>query len=247
MHQVRRGRNTTAALSLLMQQCGRPLINESTLKPTQVLSKNDAVDEINRVELSIIESPTREFKATDRVIPAALEPLYDVKTPEERKAKVQEQKILLEKHSYFKNHLASETIELKKGAQVMLLCNLRLHGDTDKMLVNGSRGVVCSIATRKTSLERLQAELDGARNPVEKLKLSKHLFNLNNSDQKTVPCVLFRNKGKHQHLAVSSYLSFTFTFTVKRYIYPETFTHEIPKVGQCERVQTPLKLAWAIR
>ena len=33
---------------------------------------------------------------------------------------------------------------------------------------------------------------------------------------------------------------------VERLIYPETFEHEVYKLGTCRRVQTPLKLAWAI-
>ena len=32
----------------------------------------------------------------------------------------------------------------------------------------------------------------------------------------------------------------------ERVIYPELFEQEVPGVGVCKRIQTPLKLAWAL-
>lgn len=43
-------------------------------------------------------------------------------------------------------------LDLQVGAQVMLLWNKHLNGDSDSMLVNGSRGVVTGFKARSVQL-----------------------------------------------------------------------------------------------
>jgi hypothetical protein len=58
-------------------------------------------------------------------------------------------------------------------------------------------------------------------------ELERSLHALNDSGHDWVPVVRFLNG-------------------VERPIYPETFEHAVYRIGTCVRVQTPLKLAWAL-
>ena len=46
---------------------------------------------------------------------------------------------LLRNHDFYRSCMAAEELQLKHGAQVMLLVNLDLSGDASSMLANGRR------------------------------------------------------------------------------------------------------------
>ncbi|GFH23873.1 ATP-dependent DNA helicase, partial [Haematococcus lacustris] len=62
----------------------------------------------------------------------------------------------LQYHAFFRDCLATQTVTLKVGAQVMLLKNLNLDGSNGRQLVNGSRGVVIGMMSQAEVLKRLE-------------------------------------------------------------------------------------------
>ncbi|KAI7869686.1 hypothetical protein BDF14DRAFT_265501 [Spinellus fusiger] len=85
----------------------RELSNIDDLQPTELYPVRDQVDRANTLRLQALPGKIYEFHAEDKGILSMLKGL-----------------------------LATETVRLKRGAQVMLLKNL------DKHLVNGSMGVI---------------------------------------------------------------------------------------------------------
>ena len=59
--------------------------------------------------------------------------------------------------------MAAPTVQLKLEAQVMLLRNLELTGGASRMLVNGSRGVVCNFLPAAEVKARIRGELNQVR------------------------------------------------------------------------------------
>lgn len=69
----------------------------------------------------------------------------------------------LQRHEFFRDCLAAQRISLKMASQVMLLRNLELTGGANKMLVNGSRGVIAYFLSREEARTKLLAEIKEAR------------------------------------------------------------------------------------
>ncbi|GBG32786.1 ATP-dependent DNA helicase PIF1 [Hondaea fermentalgiana] len=90
------------------------LVNDAGVEPTVLYCRNVDVDRANKAELSRLPGEAAEFKAVDFFASRAAQQLHGG------------------------NFTLPATLQLKIGAQVMLLRNL----DQDAKLVNGSRGVV---------------------------------------------------------------------------------------------------------
>jgi len=117
--------------------------------------------------------------------------------------------------------LAATTIQLKLNAQVMLLRNI------SKTLINGSRGVVVDFVpnteTNPAAANPITKDTDKDRAPSQ-LNASHPKWITKN---KVLPVVRFSNG---EQLTV----------------FPEKFTVEVPNEGIAERIQIPLKLAYAM-
>ncbi|KAL2643771.1 hypothetical protein R1flu_011358 [Riccia fluitans] len=115
------------------------------------------------------------------------------------------------------------------GAQVMLTRNIKRPGSDKLSLVNGSRGIVVGWTHRGEALDDLAKEMDKATPSGGKKKNSMFDFlkAMDDSNFEMIPRVQFRN-GR----------------TVD--VLPMIFTFEVLTVGECTRVQIPLKLAWAM-
>ncbi|KAJ1456900.1 hypothetical protein M885DRAFT_438969, partial [Pelagophyceae sp. CCMP2097] len=99
---VREARDLTPVLKQLVKDCARPLAARpgqripGGLKPTQLVTRNKAADELNRVELELLQAPAVRFEAVDSVFV----------------------------DKFFKSGCqAGSEVQLKVDAQVMLLCN----------------------------------------------------------------------------------------------------------------------------
>lgn len=122
LNNIRMGLLPKKTCQLLKSRVGIKLTNDFGIKPTKLFSTNYSVDYVNNKELDALAENDPEFFEYNMEITV----YPGVKNTD----------IMIEK--YKKSCNSSETIQLCKGAQVMLLFNM----DTDGGLVNGSRGVV---------------------------------------------------------------------------------------------------------
>lgn len=121
LNEVRLANLSDETKNLLIERQDVVLHNEFNVKPTKICSLNSKVDEINNHELDILaKNESIEF----------LEYNMEITLHEKNQA------YIIDK--FKKNCIASETLQLCVGAQVMLLKNL----DLEAGLANGSRGVV---------------------------------------------------------------------------------------------------------
>lgn len=124
LNDIRVGNITPRAKQLLKSRINVELKNDLGIKPTQIYTTNAAVDTINEIELDklVTEEKQLDFYEYNMEI-------YFYKFVQNREQAIEK---------YRKNCLAPYNLQLCRGAQVMLLCNLNLT----KGLANGSRGVV---------------------------------------------------------------------------------------------------------
>lgn len=117
--------------------------------------------------------------------------------------------------------LAATTIQLKLNAQVMLLRNI------SKTLINGSRGVVVDFVPNTETNP-------AAANPVTK-----------DTDKDRAPSQL--NASHPKWIAKNKVLPVVrFSNGEQLTVFPEKFTVEVTNEGIAERIQIPLKLAYAM-
>lgn len=190
--------------------CRRALSQESEIKPTILYSRNRDVDNENRVKLNALASDVAEFKARDEVFP-------DDGTPDWTRSK------LLKDAFFLNNGKVPERVVLKVGAQVLLTKNL------DKVLVNGSRGVVKRFtSTRDETVEAIADRLTLCTDATIRYGLEQQLERVKTAELVvSYPVVLFQN-GEERVCA------------------HEEFKHRVWNAGDCKRFQVPLKLAWSM-
>ncbi|KAG2450005.1 hypothetical protein HYH02_000109 [Chlamydomonas schloesseri] len=130
----------------------------------------------------------------------------------------------------FKECQAADKVQLKVGAQVMLVWNV----DTEAGLVNGSRGVI----------ERFEAPNDNdVKTAIESGSLEED-FGCDYQIREWFSGGRRHGYGGGGTGALVPVVRFTNGKSVK--VLPVVFTAEVPGYGICSRVQVPLKLAWAI-
>ncbi|KAL6764875.1 PIF1-like helicase-domain-containing protein [Haematococcus lacustris] len=149
LEDVRHGRNIPTALSTLTRLCKRPLAIEGGIRPTILYSRNKDVDDTNTRELADLPATAQEYKGLDST---ELDPVVAGGDPDDMAVA----DIHLQHHAFFRDCLATQTVTLKVGAQVMLLKNLNLDGSNGRQLVNGSRGVVIGMLSQAEVLKRLE-------------------------------------------------------------------------------------------
>ena len=131
---IREAKAESQRVRNLVETCSTPLDDREGLKipdgikPTILYCTNKNVDRENFVNLAGLTDKGKIFDAIDSTSISA-----DVNLSGYAAVNA-----MLTKNAFFKDCSASKKIHLKVGAQVMLLQNL----DTQKGLVNGSRGVV---------------------------------------------------------------------------------------------------------
>lgn len=192
---------TRRVLSNLVKDCSRPVACAEGIKPTQIYSRNVDVDRINCAELKALPGSSVVFRSNDEVISVG----------------AQKDTVKATSRDYFKDCMASSEIEMKVGAQVMLLKNLDVVGG----LVNGSRGVVVRFVSKSSALASAKSL---GMNPS---KISELNSNCSKSSFDDVPVVRFMSGEEVE-------------------ILPALFRHSISDSKECRRIQVPLKLAWTM-
>jgi ATP-dependent DNA helicase PIF1 len=126
LQDIRKGHIPPSTLEFLRTKCQRPLPpNEFGIRPTILHSRNRDVSRDNLVELQKLQAKTVIYESSDKI-----------KRDKEAPKWADDQ---LWKNQFFNNCIAEEMLQLKVGAQVMLVKN---EGAGPNQLVNGSRGTV---------------------------------------------------------------------------------------------------------
>lgn len=158
LQRARRGNITLDDIELLSMRVNASLDDFAGIEPTRMHARRANVDEINSTNLSALgDVQTEVFTASVHweLDPSRGRRLADV----QRKAMMES----LSKAStgVIQNAAAKKEMQLKVGAQVMLLCNL----DVSNGLVNGSRGVVTRFSVSPAS-QRLMPVVKFARSEI---------------------------------------------------------------------------------
>jgi len=214
LNNIREGRCLPSELEGLNSRCSRPLGQATCV--TSLLPKNDHVCQVNAERLASLGGNTETFASSDSVRVGG----GGTDSQKERE---------LWANTFWKSCLAASELELKVGAQVMLLANM----DPKSGLVNGAVGDVCSFVD--VPMQRVQQLVPSEqwravsawcdRNVRETL-----VGTTNDSDATAIrlPRVNFPRARREVVIA------------------PWLFRCDVVGAGQCRRAQLPLKLAWAI-
>jgi ATP-dependent DNA helicase PIF1 len=117
LHRIRVGDVTDEIATKIVSTAGHSLENDIGIKPTILYCRNADVDAINTNSIRKLDGELNTFSGVDYFASDAYKKLYE------------------------KSFTLPKTLELKVGAQVMLIVNLNVFGK----LVNGARGVVVKI------------------------------------------------------------------------------------------------------
>ncbi|OJD34332.1 mitochondrial dna helicase [Diplodia corticola] len=215
LNEMREGRLSPSSIEAF-KQLNRPLESESGLEATELFPLRQQVEEANRRRMTVLHGDVRTYEAKDGGT------IQD---------KTQRDRILA-------NCMAPEAIQLKKGAQVMLIKNM------DETLVNGSLGRVIGFMNEAMFDSYQQNEeqylgISSANNPddpeermlLEQRRRAKITDMLNASSQ-LYPVVRFTlPDGTMRDLLCQR----------------ESWKNELPN-GEvvASRSQVPLILAWAL-
>jgi ATP-dependent DNA helicase PIF1 len=128
--EIRLGK-VSAKSQYFLDECRRDLPVVNGVRPTILYPRNTDVDAKNMAELGQLSTDMYSFNAVDDVVLELVPKKVDRKSLEET----------LWNNRFFCDCIAQRRLNLKEGAQVMLIKNESSSG-MGKRLVNGSRGVV---------------------------------------------------------------------------------------------------------
>lgn len=208
LHKIRRG-VVDEEVEAFVTSCSKELPEDDEIKPTILYARNKDVDSENQASLDALPSELVTFDARDSVQPD------DIGAPAWVCKK-------LEQDAFFRNGPIPERVVLKVGAQVLLTKNL------DRVLVNGSRGVVKHFMPKERCKEELVQRIALCGSHEDRTALISQLEAVKRAAQSTAyPVVLFDNG--QQVLCTHT-----------------EFTHRVWNMGECKRSQVPLRLAWSL-
>ncbi|KAG6541057.1 hypothetical protein Mapa_017544 [Marchantia paleacea] len=230
LQNIRTGLNPDSVEEIVLK-CSRELKCEHGIKPTQLYPRNKEVKELNEKELTKLRTREEVILSVDTyetseekllLKPSELDNVQAVGRRHER------HKRMLQDHGFWHACIADQVLRLKTGAQVMLTRNIKRPGSQKLSLVNGSRGIIVGWTERTHALDELAEELEQAgEGGKKKSSTFDWLKSIDDSNFEMIPRVKFRN-GQTLN------------------VLPMTFNFEVLNVGECTRIQIPLKLAWAI-
>lgn len=243
LHEIRRGPESVKArnaLRRIVQTCSRPLDDfekNTGIIPTQIFARNEDVNRTNDGHMdNLVRGTLRQvvtFVAQDSTIPIhegnrkSISPddsKYNEKDPSKPVSTNTSNTHDASIASFFKECIAQDRLQLCVGAQVMLLRNL----DVSTSRVNGSRGVVIGFADKHFIVTSVQRGGEPYTECGRKCAGSfVDVAMLKNWTGCSVPIMRFSDGAE---LA----------------ILPCRFSGYIYDIADCDRVQVPLKLAWAI-
>jgi ATP-dependent DNA helicase PIF1 len=148
LNEARLGRLSAESIKLLEDRMGLPW-HDNEIRPTLLFSRNMEVNTINRTNLDALETPARTYDAQTIVEPKVTGSSFISASPEDPAVAAALER--LDSDAPYDPRL-----ELKEGAQVMLLTNK----DQDKGLVNGSRGVITGFTLGGLPIVRFQSIAD---------------------------------------------------------------------------------------
>lgn len=139
LNQLREGRIKITMNNLLLDIVANKKINENTLiKPTKLFPTRNQVDQINTAEMDKLTTELVEYKLKYR------RDLEMSNKDKINRTKVTEAQIEIELNCLKGNIPCDETIQLKVGAQVMCVVNIKLeNGD---ILCNGAQGIIVNLS-----------------------------------------------------------------------------------------------------
>ncbi|CAL6301737.1 unnamed protein product [Bathycoccus prasinos] len=200
------------------------------LSELHLFATNKSTNAHNKIKMDELQTEAETYEAMDKV-----KPYVDARHRDH-----EDHKAILKRHlpRIEEDWQAQPKLELKEGAEVIMLVNVEIDG---KKLANGSRGKVVSfndansdakfkvhLKTRKEELEKVPEK---SRNEQRELELlAKQIEWLENMAErgKKIPYVKFER----------------WSYAIP--MLPHPFTEEVIGFGWCIRVQIPLKIAFAL-
>lgn len=165
LQRARYGDYTASDVDTLVSRLNAQLHGFEGIEPTRLYARRVNVDEVNAQALAALDTESASYTASVHyevgvrknrhggkvayVVPGALKSTLQAKLHEAAQ-------------KYKQNAAAPECLELKIGAQVMLLSNMNI----EEGLVNGSRGVVVGFETTPTSGSRKMPVVQFARTRI---------------------------------------------------------------------------------
>lgn len=203
---------------------------ERGLSELHLFATNKSTNAHNKTKMDELRTEAETYEAMDKV-----KPYVDARHKDHT-----EHKAILKRHlpRIEEDWQAQPKLELKEGAEVIMLVNVEIDG---KKLANGSRGKVVSLNDAnsdaefkvhlKTRYEELEKVPEKSRNEQRELDLlAKQIEWLENMAErgKKIPYVKFER----------------WSYAIP--MLPHPFTDEVIGFGWCIRVQIPLKIAFAL-
>ncbi|ORY63819.1 hypothetical protein BCR35DRAFT_187160 [Leucosporidium creatinivorum] len=189
----------------LLQGCGTALSNAGSIKPTNLYPLRDAVARENAQEYKKLKDKAYTFEADDA--------FRGLRGKDQMKTR----------------------LNLKKGAQVLLLANL----DVKLGLVNGSRGVIVDWV-RKGEEPLEHESLAGVRNAAEQSR-NRGRGGFGSEEWRETAAADFMDKQLEAYLPVVF-----FAVGITRVVQPHTWCIDIDRENSVARTQIPLALAWSV-
>lgn len=156
LNQIRVGRLTKTPYNTLMEYVGRKVDPSCKIKPTVLFPTRRAVEEINRTEMTKLNSDVKEFSCKRvELIDEEDKKEIIVKKEASEKQKESEEKYLVT------NGLFEKTLKLREGAQVMCIANV----DMENGIYNGSQGIVIGFTPESNPIVRFVNGVERAMGP----------------------------------------------------------------------------------
>lgn len=139
LNQIREGKIKNKTNIILSEMVGREIDKSLIIEPTKIFPTRSKVDAINRTKMDMLTGNTvtynMEFHKNMEITKESL-----------LKEKFTEKDIQFELTNLSKNLMCDEKVQLKVGAQVMCIINVRscTEGSTELELCNGSQGIITS-------------------------------------------------------------------------------------------------------